>query len=275
MPVAAVNRTELYYEVHGAGPDLVFVHGENHGIEMFADQIEHFSTDHRCLTYYRRGHGRSGSPAYGYSMWNQTVDFEMLLDEVGVARPVVVAVAMSTPIAVTYAVHHPDRLRGLVLASWYELDGYPRLEERRRAKTPFPELYLAMQEIRERDGLPELERFMEASTSKEFPIMPADPELRARLIRMFVDHPPARFVQAAEYYSSIPYLVPDLRRVTCPVMGVCGDDDPSPDRPELVDGMSNFDQRWIADARRFPSVEKPDEFNAVLREFLERVSDEV
>jgi pimeloyl-ACP methyl ester carboxylesterase len=42
-------------------PDVVFIHGEDHGIEMFEPQVAHLSPHYRCVTYYRRGHGRSGS----------------------------------------------------------------------------------------------------------------------------------------------------------------------------------------------------------------------
>ena len=64
MPFANVNQCEIYYELHGSGPDLVFVHGEDHGIEMFEHQVARFAEDHRCLVYDRRGHGKSQLPLY-------------------------------------------------------------------------------------------------------------------------------------------------------------------------------------------------------------------
>ncbi len=271
MPIARVNRTGLYYELHGEGPDLVFMHGENHGIEMFEQQVAHFSPHYRCLTYYRRGHGRSESAPYGYSLWNQTLDLLCLLDELALDRVVLIAVAMSTPIAVTYTVRNQARVAGLVLASWYELDGYPKLEERRQALTPFPELNLKMHEIRRQGGQAALEAYMEHATQTEFPIMPDDPAARTMLIRMFTNHPPERYLHAAEYYSSLPYLIPELRQVECPVLGICGDSDPSPDRPALVAGMPNFRQAWVKGARRFPAVEQPEAFNNVLADFFRSV----
>ena len=61
MPIAHVNNCDFYYEVTGNGPDVVFIHGEDHGIEMFEPQVAQLSPHYRCVTYYRRGHGRSGS----------------------------------------------------------------------------------------------------------------------------------------------------------------------------------------------------------------------
>jgi 3-oxoadipate enol-lactonase len=268
VPIARLNGTDLYYELHGDGQTVVFIHGENHGIELFEAQVSRLAMDYRCLTYYRRGHGLSAPAPYGYSVWNQTLDLVALLDELGLNRIAVVAVAMSTPIAVTLATAHPERVSALVLASWYELDGYPRLEARRRAQSTFPELQMQMHEVRRRDGQAALETFMERSASSEFPILPDDPGQRSMLIRMFTNHPPERYLHAAEFYTSLPHLIPALRRVQCPVLGICGEDDPSPDRPELLGGMPNFSQAWIAGARRFPSVERSKAFNDLLLDFL-------
>jgi hypothetical protein len=38
---------------------------------------------------------------------------------------------------------------------------------------------------------------------------------------------------------------------------VCGQDDPSPDRPELLSAMAAFKQVWITGARRFTMMEAP------------------
>jgi pimeloyl-ACP methyl ester carboxylesterase len=149
MPIAKVNDCELYYEVSGHGPDVVLIHGEDHGIEMFEHAIAHLADDYRCMAYYRRGHGKSALPPYGYSLRNQMLDLADLLDHLQIRDAVLVSVAMATTIATSYALEYPDRVRGLVLASWYELDGYPLMERRRQAKHPmtFAALHLKMYEI--------------------------------------------------------------------------------------------------------------------------------
>src|SRR5262245_58567732 len=131
MPTAHVNGCEFYYEIGGGGMPLVFIHGETHGISLFESQLPHFSKTHRCFTYDRRRHRKSAVPLYGYSLWNQTHDLKYLLDHVGIERAVIVAVAMSTTIGASFALQYPERVGALVLCSWYELDGYPLLEERR------------------------------------------------------------------------------------------------------------------------------------------------
>jgi 3-oxoadipate enol-lactonase len=269
MPSVTVNKCEIYYEQHGVGPDLVFVHGETHGINLFDDQIPHFSRRFRCLSYDRRGHGKSEVAPYGYSLWNQTNDLAALLDRLEIRRAVVVAVAMSTPLAVTYTLHHPERVRGLVLASWYELDGYPLLEQRRRTHAmSFGDLHLMMLDKLRTIGRQGLEDYMEREYETVFPIFPRDKQVRQRLIRLFAQHPPGHYVASGEYYTSLPNLVPEIARIGCPILGVCGDQDPSPDRPELLQHLPNFKEVWIAGARRFTMMEFPAAFNHALDEFL-------
>lgn len=270
MPTANVNNCNLYYEQIGDGPCIVFIHGESHGVEMFEDQLPFFSRRYRCLAYYRRGHGKSESPPYGYSLWNQTHDLACLLDQLNIQQTVIVAVAMSTTIAATYTLLHPDRVRALVLASWYELDGYPELEKRRR-KHPvtFGELHMIMGRILEKEGRAALLEFLEREHEKYFPIFPADKAVRAKVAKMFASHAPQHYVQSAEFYTSIPNIRSQIGGIACPILGISGDDDPSPDRPELLAHMPNFRQAWIKGARRFAMMEQPEVFNREVGGFID------
>src|SRR5262249_26866135 len=111
MPIANVNHCEFYYEITGSGPDVIFVHGEDHDIELFEHQVAYFSKWFRCITYDRRGHGKTELTPYGYSLHNQTLDLAVLLDHLQVSRLVIVAVAMATPIAVSFALVIPSGSR--------------------------------------------------------------------------------------------------------------------------------------------------------------------
>ena len=55
MPTIQANGCDFYYELEGEGPDLVFIHGEIHGLEYWEHQIPDFARDHRCFAYNRRG----------------------------------------------------------------------------------------------------------------------------------------------------------------------------------------------------------------------------
>jgi 3-oxoadipate enol-lactonase len=269
MPVANVNGCEIYYEVNGNGPDVVFIHGEDHRIEMFEHQIAHFCGQYRCISYDRRGHGRSQLTPYGYSLRNQMLDLAGLLDHLAIGRAVLVGVAMATTIAASYALECPDRVRGLVLASWYELDGYPLMERRRQKHVmTFAELHMLWFAIARDLGQQGIIDRMRSEGDTLLPILPTHPEARERVIRMMSSHLPEHYVKAAEFYTSMPNLVPRLKEIACPMLGICGDDDPSPDRPDLLAGVKNFDEVWIPGARRFSMLEAPLAFNSALAHFL-------
>jgi 3-oxoadipate enol-lactonase len=274
MPIANVNACAFYYEMAGSGPDVIFIHGEDHSIALFEQQIAHFAKSHRCIAYERRGHGRSQLTPYGYSLHNQTLDLTSLLDHLQIRQCVIVAVAMATPIATSFALADPERAKGLVMSSWYELDGYPSMEVRRRNKHPstFGELHMREFEVMRDQGPKGLIELFLREGDALLPILPADPEVRERVVRMIASHPPEHFIKAAEYYTSMPSLTAQLKEITCPILGICGTDDPSPDDPELLAGLENFEQVWIPGARRFPMMEAPAAFNAVLERFLARLA---
>lgn len=272
MPFVRANNCDFYYETAGSGVPILFLHGETHSLELFPAQFEAFSKTRKCIAYDRRGHAKSQVAPYGYSVWNQAYDLKCILDALQLERIVLVAVAMSTTIAVTFAAEHPDRLSGLVLCSWYELDGFPILEQRRQKhRMSFANLHVVMCEVMQREGRSGLESYLHENYKTILPIFPVDnPRVTNKLIEIVSCHQPAHYFQTGEMYTSIPYLVPKLKSVKCPVLGVCGDQDPSPDRPELLDGMTNFSQAWIPGARRFTMMERPSEFNSALTVFLER-----
>ena len=105
-----------------------------------------------------------------------------------------------------------------------------------------------------------------------FPFFPNDPAVRERVMRMMSSHSPDHYIRAAEFYTSMPNLVPHLKEIRCPILGICGEDDPCPDDPHLLEGRKNFREVWIPGARRFSMMERPHLFNAALKQFLRTLS---
>jgi pimeloyl-ACP methyl ester carboxylesterase len=50
---------KLYYEEHGTGEALIFIHGWTANAAFFTNQINYFSKKYRVIAYDARGHGRS------------------------------------------------------------------------------------------------------------------------------------------------------------------------------------------------------------------------
>ena len=101
-------------------------------------------------------------------------------------------------------------------------------------------------------------------------VIPVSSSVREKVIQMFASHPLEEYRRGMlEFGSSVPDLIPAFRKLDVPVLGLCGANDPYPDRPEVLAGMKNFREAPpIAGAGRFVHWERPREFNAVVREFL-------
>jgi pimeloyl-ACP methyl ester carboxylesterase len=265
MPYVDVNDWNFYYEMAGKGDDLVFLHGENHGIEYFEYQMPEFSNTNRCLTYYRRGHGKTGVPDYGYSLTNQTKDLVSLLDYFGMQKPVIVAIAFSATIAINLALDYPDRVRGIVMEGWSEIEGNPDYIDHFRRQTP------AVVEILKLKGEDGLVNYILEEGNRKFPVLPKKHPLREKYARMFASRPLESYAKRMEFVTSVPNLIKRFHEVQIPVLGVDGSDDPFPAHPSLLAHVPNFRENLISDTGRFVHWENPETFNTILRRFLESI----
>lgn len=269
MAMVQANGCNFYCETGGSGPDLVFVHGEIHGVEYWEHQLPEFSRDHRVLAYNRRGHARTELTRYGFSLNNQTNDLKALLDHHGMARPIIVAVAFGTTIAANFALLHPERVRALVIVAWSELHD-AMLYFHRWAK--YSE---TVARILRTDGRDALINFLMREGGKSLYMViptspPAQPAVREKIVRMFGAHPVEEYEQGMlEFATSVPNLIPAFKQLELPVLGLCGDRDPYPDQPAILSGMKRFvEAPMIPDAGRFVHWEQPALFNAAVRRFL-------
>jgi pimeloyl-ACP methyl ester carboxylesterase len=107
----------LHFEVTGEGPAIVFAHGLGGSHLSWWQQVPHFAPRHTCVAFSHRGFAPSSAPPGGPDPRDFADDLEALLDLLALERPVLVAQSMGGWGAVEFALRHPGRLRGLVLAA--------------------------------------------------------------------------------------------------------------------------------------------------------------
>ena len=266
MPIANVNGCGFYYEQSGKGPDLVFIHGEIHGMEYWDQQVAEFSKDHRCTIYNRRGHVNTQWTDYGFSLVNQTRDLELLIEKLGVQQPVIIGLAFGTTIAANYAIRNPGKVRALVLGAWSEMHDAFQYFGRWEQYT------LQAAHVLERDGRQAFINLLREQGGKSiYKVIPVDSPVREKVIQMFASHPLGEYQRGMlEFSLSVPNMIPEFKELDISVLGVCGANDPYPDQPEVLRGMANFREApQIPAAGRFVNWEKPAEFNAAIRAFLQ------
>lgn len=115
MPYCQCPAVRLYYEVHGRGPDLLFISGLNGGAWSWYAQVPFFQKHYRVVTFDNRGAGRSDLPPGPYRMEDFAADALGLLDHLQVRQALVVGASLGGMIAQTLALMAPERVRALVL----------------------------------------------------------------------------------------------------------------------------------------------------------------
>jgi 3-oxoadipate enol-lactonase len=108
---------EIYYEVVGAGPAVVFAHGLGGNHLSWWQQLAHFSSSHTCVAFAHRGFPPS-SAAQGKSAPDQFADdLAALIQELGFKDLALVAQSMGGWTCLDYALREPKKVRALVMAS--------------------------------------------------------------------------------------------------------------------------------------------------------------
>ncbi|MEU0383783.1 alpha/beta fold hydrolase [Streptomyces chartreusis] len=239
---------------------LVLVHGHPFDRTMWAPQLGTFSAARRVIAPDLRGYGASPvTPALtDFSQFAR--DIEALLDELGVESFVLAGLSMGGQIAMDCYRSFPDRVRGLVLA-----DTFPAAETPEGVRTRD-----AMADRLLREGMrgyadEVLERMVA-------PYAPA--EVKAHVHRMMTATSPEGAAAALRARARRPDYAALLTRVDVPALVVVGSDDtytPVSDARAMHAALPDATLRVIEGTAHMPNLERPEEFDRALGEFLARV----
>ena len=117
MPKIRANDLEIAYEVVGAGPPLVMLHGAStSGRETFAAQIPALAESFQLFLPDARGHGATRwDVADGFRAEWLVDDLEAFVDALGLRTFHLIGYSMGAMTALGFAVRAPERLRTLVV----------------------------------------------------------------------------------------------------------------------------------------------------------------
>jgi 3-oxoadipate enol-lactonase len=257
----ASTGAPVHHEVAGEGAPVVFLHSGISDSRMWDPQWEAFAATHRVVRCDFRGFGRSQLPAGRFA---HPVDTVELLDALALGPLTLIGSSMGGGVALQVAVARPDLVSRLVLASagvrghqWSE--GVTRAweqEEQAFARGDF-------------DGAVEvtLRTWVDGPARSAGDV---DPGVRAKVGEMQrrvyeLDRPDA------EEEALVTDIGERLGEIQVPTLVVVG----ALDVPDMLAIADRF-EREIPDTRRvtidgaahLPSLERPDEFNRVVLEFL-------
>ncbi len=254
----------LHVERVGEGRPVVLGHGFGGSARNFRPQARALGERGRFVLFDARGHARSDAPSDpdAYDPTCFVADLARLVDETNEPRAVVGGLSMGAGIALRYALAHPERLRGLVLAA------FPRGADEDGSR----EWSLAFADAIEQDGLEAAgARFAWGERSR------FDPKGAALIQQGFLEHRPRSLAHTLRRLLAVQPAVADmqaaLRRLDIPVLVVVGGDDAHSLVPSraLAQALPQAELVVIDHAGHVVNLAAPRAFNAALAAFLDRV----
>lgn len=289
--VASFDGSLLHVAEAGAGePTIVLIHGLSLSIPIWHHQIKDLAADARIVLYDQRGHGRSGLAATeDYSLDALARDLDEVLNEVSPDRPVVlVGHSMGGMAALRFAEMFPHalgtRVSGLILVDTSSADVFGgMLPGAARRLSAFAQ---AAQTASMRALIGQAERFDRVRARGRHLAY-----LTTRVMGFGPEPSPKQVDFVEELLAEVPTsvwirLLPaitglDVRdalpMIDVPVLVVVGDHDrltPIDAARRIAEAIPGAELAVLEDAGHSSMLEKPDEFNALVRRFLARVATE-
>jgi 3-oxoadipate enol-lactonase len=121
-PVRSVGRLkrpfgDLYYEVSGSGPALLFAHGLGGNHLSWWQQVAHFAPHYACVSFAHRGFAPSSPIEGGPDPADYASDLAALIDHLKFPDVRLVGQSMGGWTVLEYAIAHPTKVKALVLSS--------------------------------------------------------------------------------------------------------------------------------------------------------------
>jgi pimeloyl-ACP methyl ester carboxylesterase len=232
---------------------VVLVHSLAGNSAQWAGQLQHLRQSRRAVALDLRGHGRSDPAKNGdYSVAAMAGDIAAVTDSLRLDRFVLVGHSMGGGVALAYAGTHPERVAGLLLLDPIG-DG---------KQLPGAEV---------RSFLDEIESNYDSMIQEYWAsIAGPDSAVRERLLGDLRDTSRETVVPALR---SVMHFDPDpyLTQYRGPVLSVVT---PSNDQAFSLHRVGKgFPHRVVTSTGHWIQLNKPDEFNQILDEFLNTVSD--
>lgn len=252
------NNINLYYEVHGEGQPLVFIHGLGSSTRDWEFQVPEFSRSYQVITFDLRGHGRSDKPEGPYHLPMFAADLAGLLSALGLAAAHIVGISLGGAIAFQFAVDYPAMVRTLTI-----VNSAPSFGETSEQ---------IQQEIERRVGIVQqfgMRAMGQALGPNLFP-QPDQAALRETFVERWAENDPEAYIAATR--SMLGWNVTDrLGSIQCPTLVITADQDYTPvaAKEAYVRLLPNARLAVIPGTHHATPMEQPEKFNAVLMAFLQ------
>ncbi len=146
------NGLDLYFEIHGAGPALILLHGGLGTIDAVFQTLLPALAQHRTVIAPElQGHGHTADPGRPMTYEAMADDIAALIDHLGLTAPDLAGFSVGGGVAQQLALRHPGKVGRLVVISapsatqgwWPEvLAGTAAMDPQAMVGSPWHEAYM-------------------------------------------------------------------------------------------------------------------------------------
>jgi (E)-2-((N-methylformamido)methylene)succinate hydrolase len=231
--------------------------------EMWGGQVVGLATNYRVITYDMLGHGASPRPAADTPLLGYADQLLELLDHLQLPQATVIGFSMGGLVARAFALHYPERLKGLVVLN----SVFNRSPEQRAG------VIARTAQAAEHGPDANAEAALSRWFSREY--QAANPAQIAALRETLAGNDPQGYLTTYELFATQDmYRADDLPGLRAPTLVATGELDPG-STPEmarqLADRIPGASVAVLAEQRHMMPVESPRLVNQLLLGFLDTV----
>lgn len=253
-----INDARIYCEELGEGQCIILIHGFAMDTRTWDRQFGVFAQRFRVVRYDLRGFGKSDLPKAQYSTLD---DLRVMMDRFDIEKACIIGISLGGSLAVEFALTHPDRVTGLVLAG-STLRGYPYSDD-------YVKEFLHYRKIARREGTAVAQsELLGNPLLRSIAQKPALFELVKTMIR---DYSGFHWLTHDPHRVFYPPAIARLSEIACPVQIIFGQHD-IPDlqgvADQLIREIKHARTVMIPDVGHIVNMEAPEQFNRIVLDFL-------
>jgi pimeloyl-ACP methyl ester carboxylesterase len=261
---AVINGAAIDYRDCGEGLPVVFIHAFPLDQTMWDEQARVLKNHCRVITLDLRGFGNSDATAGVCSMSQMAADIRELLKSLRIDRAMLAGISMGGYVSMAFYRDHPQMVCALALANTRATADTAEARERRMKSA----------ERAERDGSAAIADDMIAiAFASEKP----ESRLIQRVRAMIEANPPSSLAAAQRGMAARPCSTDLLSRIDFPTLIIAGTDDrltPLSEMESLHEKIPASRLAVIRGAGHFSNLERAEEFNQALIDFIVSLKDE-
>ena len=247
----------------GSGYPVICIHGNGLNRLLWRHLAPELNRKYRTIVYELRGMGKSetvGTPGSKFTVKDHADDLGAVMDALGIEQAAIVGQGFGGILALKCAADQPHRVSAMIAVNTSaRLEGAVRQEVPRWIETA------------QREGM---EPLIEGTLNRWFvkSFRQTRPEIMDLYRKMIAANPPLGYAANCRGLLELD-IRDDLHKIQCPTLVVAGEADwsaPVRDHELIAERVADSELVVVKDASHTVCEEKPQEFNRIVLEFLDR-----